>query len=106
MKSYTFKIKSNKDVVVPVTHFSVHCPYEVLYDSVKQTKELEDSSFFITVEEESHIAGLFKDVFVGDCIALFKSMDLKEWLLMPNYFDWLGLKEDVKEEVKEDGKDE
>ena len=97
MKSYTFKIKQYDENLDPVTLFAIHCPYEVLFESVKQTKELNDKCFFITVEEYAELF-YFTDVFVGDTVALFKSNDIKEWLLKPKNDDW-------KEEVKEDGKD-
>lgn len=100
MKSYTFKIKYCDELSSEhITLFAIHCPYEVLYDSVKQTKELNDKRFFVTVEEVSEFTGYFMDSLVGECSALFKSNDLKEWLLKPYNAEWL------EEEVKEDGKD-
>lgn len=101
MKSYTFKIKYCDELSSEhITLFAIRCPYEVLYDSVKQTKELNADRFFITVEEVvDDITTYFRDVFIGDCNALFKSNDLKEWLLKPYNVDW------PEEEVKEDGKD-
>lgn len=101
MKSYTFKIKYCDELSFEhITLFAIHCPYEVLYDSVKQTKELNDKRFFITLEDVvDSITTYFRDVFVGETVALFKSNDLKEWLLKPHNAEW------IEEEVKEDGKD-
>lgn len=80
MKSFTFKIKKR---YYNETLYALHCPYDVLYDSVKNSDFLKGHNFFITHEEILTDQDCNIDVFDGDVDALFNSDDIKDWLLNP-----------------------
>lgn len=102
MKTYTFKIKSYEvpENISPVI-LAVNCPLEVVYNSIKAFEELKDFNGFVTqtdyydihTNEDGSITSTWvdNDIFLGDVQAIFKSEDLKDFLIHNIY-----KKEDIK----------
>lgn len=105
MKTYTFKIKlhycsQNYPVVLSV----VHCPLEVLFDSLKEVKQFEElykavkdennkevPSMYITASDYVNNNGeyVFNEYIFCEYKAIIESSSLTELLTSPDYFGFI-----------------